>query len=532
LAFLLLQTGLEQVQAQDTPFLTLPHHYFLDLSIPYSLPVLRGMRVYPAKPFEFDVVVDSRDRHTLDQKETSLLIKYFLTCLTVPEQDLWVNLSPYEHGRIIPNELSLTDAGNTLLEQDKMLKELASSLTYPDAHLGKKFWEQIYKKAYEKFGITNLPLNTYNKVWIVPDKAIVYDMGDSALIGETHLKVMLEEDYVALKRHSEAASPIKTFGVKLRATEESKGALRSFAGAQDDKSYSIAAQITREIILPTLEKEINDGKNFAPVRQVFHSMILAAWFKRVLKRNILSSVYVNKKKISGVDDVSKDAKEQIYKQYLRMYKVGAYNFIREDIDPVSQQVVPRKYFSGGLSFGSINGILHLLRTPGYETALRLYFSAAEAARSAYALAKVELTPIGGQKIWDQLMEKIRASANVFSLNNVTRLAAGVAIAVTISVVSGAMAQAASVKPLDAEHVTVVPYKGENLGVMVKQLYGADNLWKAKLPKAAEIYKDQIPNRDLVYAGKKYIMLKKEAFENAGPETRGAPAAAARPNHRE
>ena len=36
-----------------------------------------------------------------DQKETALLIKYFLTCLTVPQEDLWVNLSPYESGRII-----------------------------------------------------------------------------------------------------------------------------------------------------------------------------------------------------------------------------------------------------------------------------------------------------------------------------------------------------------------------------------------------------------------------------------------------
>ena len=76
-------------------------------------------------------------------------------------------------------------------------------------------------------------------------------------------------------------------------------------------------------------------------------MILAAWFKRALKRNVLSIFYVNKKKISGVDDIDKKAKDAIYRQYLRIYKVGAYNYIREDVDPISQQVVPRKYFSGG-----------------------------------------------------------------------------------------------------------------------------------------------------------------------------------------
>src|SRR5208283_3763282 len=115
-----------------------------------------------------------------------------------------------------------------LLTQDKLLKQLASSLTYPETRLGKKFWAQVYKKTYEKFGTTELPVNTYNKVWIVPDKAIVYDMGNSALIGQTHLKVMLEEDYLALKKHS---SP--------------------------PEGHQISAIITKEIILPELEKEIN-----------------------------------------------------------------------------------------------------------------------------------------------------------------------------------------------------------------------------------------------------------------------------------
>jgi hypothetical protein len=89
LVFLLIENNLQQVQAQDTPFLP-NRNYFVDLSIPYSLPVLRGMRVYPDKPFKFDFIVGSGDRQTISQKETSLLIKYFLTCLTIPEKDLWV----------------------------------------------------------------------------------------------------------------------------------------------------------------------------------------------------------------------------------------------------------------------------------------------------------------------------------------------------------------------------------------------------------------------------------------------------------
>ena len=378
LAILLIQNNLEQVQAQPTPFF--PSSNYIDLSIPYSLPVLRGMRVYPNNPFDFAFVVDSGDKRHLDQKETSLLVKYFLTFLTIPEEDLWVNLSPYEAGKIIPADMAQTVAGNTLLEQDKLLKQLSSSLTYPETSLGKKFWDKVYKIANERYGTTNLPINTYNKVWIVPDKAVVYDMGDSAMIGDTHFKVMLEEDYLARShsRHSERS-------------EESKGVLRSFANAQDDNTHTIASQITKEIILPQLEKEINTGKNFAPVRQMFHSLVLADWFKRELRRNILSEAYVNKKKMSGVDGVNKNATENIYKQYLRIFKVGAYNYIREDVDPITNQVVPRKYFSGGLFWGNSNRFIKSFRVIRPE-ALTPVFE--HYAGSNFAMVAVKLDPIG------------------------------------------------------------------------------------------------------------------------------------------
>ena len=40
-------------------------------------------------------------------------------------------------------------------------------------------------------------------------------------------------------------------------------------------------------------------------------------------------------------------KEKIYGQYLQAFKKGVYNYIKEEYDPVSQEVLPRQYFSGG-----------------------------------------------------------------------------------------------------------------------------------------------------------------------------------------
>jgi len=487
LIFLLIENNLGQLaQAQGTPFLAPLQSNLLELSPSFSLPVLRGMRVYPNKPFEFDFVVDSGGRRMLDQKETSLLIKYFLTFLTVPEEDLWVNLSPYEAGRIIPDEFALTDAGNALLEQDKVLKQLSSSLTYPDSRLGKKFWEKVYKIAYERFGTTNLPINTYNKIWIVPDKAIVYDMGNSAAIGETHLKVMLEEDYLALKKH-------------MIVTD--KGDL-----------HHLTSIITKEIILPELEKEINEGKNFAPVRQIFYSLILANWFKRALRRNILSDVYVNKKKISGVDGVDKSAKEAIYKQYLHIYKVGAYNYIREDVDPITNQVVPRKYFSGGCSLGSSYKWEKTLLVPGGpESFAMIAPRLARFSNSIAALLKVRLRAIGvDQGSWNRLL----ALSNPVMVTDAAQLSklslSKFTLAVAISLIPfavGATAHAATITPSEDGKIlhVQVDSPSDTFGGILRQAQYKGPLWgeNGAVKQVGEIVKDQIPDTHWVYMGRSY-----------------------------
>src|SRR5208283_5196884 len=63
--------------------------------------------------------------------------------------------------------------------------------------------------------------------------------------------------------------------------------------------------------------------------------------------SLLDKVYANQKKVNGIDLVNREAKEAVYRNYLEAYKKGVYNFIKEDNDGFSHQIVPRKYFSGG-----------------------------------------------------------------------------------------------------------------------------------------------------------------------------------------
>src|SRR5262249_12560065 len=141
------------------------------------------------------------------KQEAAKLIKYFLASLTVPEKDLWVNLSPYEKDRIVPSHFGLTEMGRDLLAQDYMLKQITASLIYPDGATGRKFWQKAYSQARQRFGTTRVAVNTFNKVWIVAQKAVVDEKGPVAYVAYAHLKVMLEKDYLALFKHQSMDGP-------------------------------------------------------------------------------------------------------------------------------------------------------------------------------------------------------------------------------------------------------------------------------------------------------------------------------------
>ncbi len=378
------------------------------LSPAFNPPVLKGIKVHPDNPFRFDFILDkgtdanSAVRPIFGQElgsvpnlkdEANKLIKYFLASLTVPEKDLWVNLSPYEKDRIVPQSFGLTEMGRDLLAQDYLLKQITASLIYPEDEFGKKFWKRVYEEAAKKFGTTNIPVNTFNKVWIVPEKAVVYEnaQAGTAYVVESKLKVMLEQDYVALSKNNESATS-RGFSREISTTVDLSASLR-------DDAQKLGTDIVRQIVIPQLTKEINENKNFAQLRQVYNSLILATWYKKKIKDSILNKVYADRNKIKGTDytnsvinqtptrghvteapasagdrnvspsrlpsnptiegestpgkslSASPDTNdiEGIYQQYLTAFKKGVYNYIKEEQDPLTQQVIPRKYFSGGFN---------------------------------------------------------------------------------------------------------------------------------------------------------------------------------------
>src|SRR3989338_7875277 len=162
--------------------------------------------------------------------------------------------------------------GRVLLEQDYILIQLTASLMYPEEELGKKFWDRVYQQAYEKYGTTEIPMNTFNKVWIVPQKAVVYEHGNSAFVIKSHLKVMLEEDYEA-SRHNQSAAGSRASREELsEARDEAPIQLKSLvpgsqtSGTRDDFNNPAGTQGIREVFIPAIEVEVNAREKFAKLR--------------------------------------------------------------------------------------------------------------------------------------------------------------------------------------------------------------------------------------------------------------------------
>jgi hypothetical protein len=349
---------------------------------------MRGIKIHPQDPLVFDFIVDAGRSGGMSDRaafkaESGRLINYFLAALTIPESDLWVNLSPYEPQRVMPRHLDKTELGRDMLAQDYVLKQLTASLMYPEQSLGREFWDRIYARVHREFGAVNVPVDVFNKVWIVADRARarVVEYRQTAHIAEARLKVMLDQDYAA-QRHG------------------------AVAGQAVDARV---AQVIRDVIVPAVEKEVNEGAHFAVVRQMFHAVILAAWYKAAFREALLNRVYSDQGRTAGIlsDDVG--AKERIYMRYMRAFRQGVFNYIKEEPDVQTRELVARRYFSGGVVL-AVKPEVAVASEPWRDAAMAAGSAVAVQARLVEvvsrgddaAMSGIEFGSVHSQRVHDQL----------------------------------------------------------------------------------------------------------------------------------
>ncbi len=325
-----------------------------------SHPVLKGIRVDVHNPFHLEFIIDPLSDKTITKAEAQTLVNYFFAGLTIPEDDLWVNLSPYESDRIIPDSTATTQLGEGLLQEDYILKQLAASLTYPETEAGKKYWGEVNDETRSVAslqqagsldgrdatpGVSRQGAQSFQKVWIMPDKAKVYENKNTAYITQATLKVMMEEDYMATQKNN------KVDETRSVASLQQAGSLD---GRDVTPGVSDSANAFRRHILPLITQEVNTGEHFSRLRQIYTALVLGVWFKKKLKDSIYKN-YISKSKTKGIDLADKQAKDKTYQAYLNAFKQGAYDYVKSEsvgarhASPFMNKISKRRYFSGGIA---------------------------------------------------------------------------------------------------------------------------------------------------------------------------------------
>lgn len=264
------------------------------------------------------------------EETTQKLWEYFLVGLSLPNESFWVNLRPDSPEDILDCLLETTDLGRVLLEADLQLKKDTSLATHPQTPEGKEYWRRLYQKAEELFGSENITIPTLTRPWIVPGEIIIRETPTSAYIYKATLKVMLEEDYLK-SQDSGFKSQVEY----------------SFKDPRLKLLNEYSTQLFKELILPKLNQKVNSSKDYASLRQVFYSLILAQWFKeRFQTQPNPYSHLINQKDLTGLTSKVPWSKTTFYDSYKKSFSEGEYNLKIPTHTPYGQSI--RSYVSGGI----------------------------------------------------------------------------------------------------------------------------------------------------------------------------------------
>ncbi len=295
-------------------------------------PVHMRFFAYDSLNDNIKVMLDKGDLKKIKQSELNQssqeLLNYFLVGVNLPNEVFWVNLRPDSEDEIIDSSLARTDVGKIMLEADLQLKKDTAKFTSPETSEGREYWNRLYKKAEELYGYQEVTIPTLTRPWIVPNGIIVRQDKNSAYIYKASLKVMLEQDFLK------------------------DSTMYNFKDERSKALNEYSSELIRELIIPKLTQEVNLSKRYAPLRQVYYSIILSRWFKSKFAHQAGKyASRIDKKDLSGLVSATAWSKATYFEAYKKSFAQGEYN-VKETVRTPTGQVI-RTYFSGGLNLRQI-----------------------------------------------------------------------------------------------------------------------------------------------------------------------------------
>ncbi len=264
------------------------------------------------------------------KKKAQKSLEYFFIGLTLPDEKFWVNLNPKEPYRLLDSVLADTDLGRIMLYADLRLKKDTCELMNPnESAVGAQYWSRLYEKA-KQLGVTD-KIPVINQIWIVPGEAEAYEAENKLSIIKSRLKVYAGE--------SKGSDPLQDYALSLM----------------------------NELILPRLNRKVNESEVYADLREVYQALILARWYKEkfgtqqnLLLRNASYNI------MKGAENDFPYQPDQIYRDYLSSFKKGEYSF-GGGLESFYPAMAIMRYFIGGINFKRLP-VINLVGAPGKANA--------------------------------------------------------------------------------------------------------------------------------------------------------------------
>jgi TIR domain len=340
-------------------------------SDPSELPFLKGIKIDESNLFHFDFILDSAGFEKQPSvTESKKCVQQFISSLLISEDNFWVNLSAYESNRMIPAVLGGTEMGRNLLEFDCVLKQFASSLLHPDTQTGQRFWQAYFKRLNESGGDPNQAIRAFNKVWIVPERLVVYHKPPGEPVPEAfkNRKFGSFSDEHAIAYICES---------KLKVNSEwDLMAYNSNGIIEPGITDSIYMETFDETIVPIIYSEVNSGGRFARFRQIYHSLGLATFIRKTYGDSQQLRDYVSSNNpralrptVSSVGGTRINPEESVinrqnewsveenrffHDRYMSLFKDGLYRVAR-NLDVGGRESI-RVFFSGAIHFEALSKV--------------------------------------------------------------------------------------------------------------------------------------------------------------------------------
>lgn len=360
-----------------------------------------------------------------DQQEVGIAtrraLNAFLVGLAMPQEVFWVNLKPAEPNRIADEGLAKTGVARVLLEADFQMKKDGAHITDPrSSQTGKEYWRRLLKVAGSSGRRQELRQET--RFWIVPGRIILSGDDNEAHLREATLEVKLESEHFERR------------GSSGRHSEHRRGAREA------------AENLSKELVLPRLTELVNTAPQYAELREVYASLILARWYKERFRGT--SAPHANRLDtgdLSGLESGEAWNPQALWKTYVRSVKEGEYNFIDESRETRGNMTIVHRahYFSGGVDFVR----MELPPLQPLDSAERALFAEALSSSSGVLrenliwFASLDLPPLRvGSTSDGTLAPESPAGAAPTQVRESARVLAGLGIVAGILLVVGALVQ--------------------------------------------------------------------------------------------